>query len=173
MADSDGLAIATQDTIHPPKILGKSKCMSNAILAILAIRSGLCFICTPSAILQDKLPCCSRPVERTRPLLSLRSSNISPIFTKAFSSRRWLLGRWSCPPGFSAHIHKTLICHRMIGLCLLKQSHRSRMCSLASSLLVYISGFSQIRIAAAYGCSVAGLEPAFLLIYAKQRCLDI
>jgi hypothetical protein len=40
LADSDGLAIATQDTIHPPKILGKSKCMSNAILAILAIRSG-------------------------------------------------------------------------------------------------------------------------------------
>ena len=82
---------------------------------------------------------------KTMLLSSLRSSNISPIFTKAFSSRRWLLGRWSCPPGFSAHIHKTLICHRMIGLCLLKQSHRSRMCSLASSLLVYISGFSQVR----------------------------
>ena len=77
MADSDGLAIATQDTIHPPKILGKSKCMSNAILAVLAIRSGSCFICTPSAILQDQLPFCSRPVERTRPLLSLRSSNIT------------------------------------------------------------------------------------------------
>jgi hypothetical protein len=28
----------------------------------------LCFICTPSAILQDQLPFCSRPVERTRPL---------------------------------------------------------------------------------------------------------
>jgi hypothetical protein len=28
----------------------------------------LCFICTPSAIMQDQLPCCSRPVERTRPL---------------------------------------------------------------------------------------------------------
>jgi len=74
LADSDGLAIATQDTIHPPKILGKSKCMSTAILAILAIRSGLCFICTPSAHLARPAANCSRPVERTRPLLSLRSS---------------------------------------------------------------------------------------------------
>ena len=99
---------------------------------------------------------------KTMLLSSLRSSNISPIFTKAFSSRRWLLGRWSCPPVFSAHIHKTLIRHRMIGLCLLKQSHRSRMCSLASSLLVYISGFSQIRTTSAHGCSAAGSRtPAF------------
>lgn len=48
LADSDGLAIATQDTIHPPKILGKSKCMSNAIRAI---RSG----CASSA---RQLPAC-------------------------------------------------------------------------------------------------------------------
>jgi hypothetical protein len=68
LADSDGLAIATQDTIHPPKILGKSKCMSNAISCDSCHQIRLCFICTPSAILQDQLPFCSRPVERTRPL---------------------------------------------------------------------------------------------------------
>ena len=99
---------------------------------------------------------------KTMVFSSLRSLNTSPIFTNNNNSSRWLLSRWSRPPVFSAHIHKTLIRHRMIGLCLLKQSHRSRMCSLASSLLVYISGFSQIRTTSAHGCSAAGSRtPAF------------
>ena len=61
---------------------------------------------------------------KTMFLSSLRSSNISPIFTNPSSSRRWLLGGWSRPPLFSAQIHKKPIRLLMIGLCLLKQSHR-------------------------------------------------
>jgi hypothetical protein len=52
----------------PTQNLGKSKCMSNAISCDPCHQIRLCFICTPSAILQDQLPFCSRPVERTRPL---------------------------------------------------------------------------------------------------------
>jgi hypothetical protein len=105
-------------------------------------------------------------------LWSPRSSHIFAIFSNVYTVTRWLLGCWSRPPVFSAQILKIRILRRNGRVSSAQTSSQQDDVFLVYSLVIYISGFSQVRTAATHGCSVAGLEPAFLLKYSKHRLND-
>ena len=75
LADSDGLAIAPQDTIHLPDHGTSPKCMFNAKPEIMAMRSLLCSL---ASILRDDITSSSSDtLQYMRPAFCIRPSNVT------------------------------------------------------------------------------------------------